>query len=182
MHDIKLVSTTKLKGNPDNPRTVRDEQFEQLKKSIEDFPQMLEKRPLVVVTHERKLMVLGGNQRLRAIQELGIKKVPVMMADDWTEEQRREFIVKDNVSIGEWDAGALRERWGEVDLAGWGVQALAHDWTQLPTVEGSPENSSFAKDQMVVVKLTPEQVPERRAFKDQLAVWLSENFSGCEVQ
>lgn len=117
-----LTKITKLKGNPSNPRVLRDDKFAKLKKSIEEFPDMLNKRPIVAVTDkDGKLMVLGGNMRLRACQELGLKEVPVILADDWTEEQRREFIVKDNVGYGEWDWDALSNEWDAGDLESWGL-------------------------------------------------------------
>ena len=119
-----LVKIAKLKANPSNPRTLRDEKFLKLKKSIEDFPDMLNKRPIIAVTDtDGKLMVLGGNMRLRACQDLGLKEVPVMMADEWTEEQRREFIVKDNVGFGEWDWDDLANEWDADELDDWGLDA-----------------------------------------------------------
>ena len=117
-----LTKITKLKGNPSNPRVLRDDKFAKLKKSIEEFPDMLNKRPIVAVTDkDGKLMVLGGNMRLRACQELGLKEVPVILADDWTEEQRREFIIKDNVGFGEWDWDALGNEWDAGQLTEWGL-------------------------------------------------------------
>jgi len=117
-----LVKIAKLKANPSNPRTLRDEKFLKLKKSIEDFPDMLNKRPIIAVTDtDGKLMVLGGNMRLRACQDLGLKEVPVMLADEWTEEQRREFIIKDNVGFGEWDWDQLANEWDAGELADWGL-------------------------------------------------------------
>jgi len=117
-----LVKIAKLKANPSNPRTLRDEKFLKLKKSIEDFPDMLNKRPIIAVTDtDGKLMVLGGNMRLRACQDLGLKEVPVMLADEWTEEQRREFIIKDNVGFGEWDWDQLANEWDGEQLQEWGL-------------------------------------------------------------
>ena len=123
-----LTKITKLKGNPSNPRVLRDDKFAKLKKSIEEFPDMLNKRPIVAVTDkDGKYMVLGGNMRLRACQELGLKEVPVILADDWTEEQRREFIVKDNVGYGEWDWDVLANEWDAGGLSDWGLDAPGFD-------------------------------------------------------
>jgi hypothetical protein len=109
---IQLVPIGSLKANPTNPRVLRDEKFIKLKNSIQSFPDMLNYRSVVAVTDtDGKLMVLGGNMRLRAMQDLGIKEVPVMIADHWTEEQRREFIIKDNVGFGEWDWDGLANEW-----------------------------------------------------------------------
>lgn len=119
---VQVVPIGKLKANPKNPRVLRDEKFAKLKKSLTDFPDMLNKRPLVGVTDtDGKIMVLGGNMRLRALQDLGIKEAPVMLADHWTEEQRREFIIKDNVGFGEWDWDALANEWKAEDLDAWGL-------------------------------------------------------------
>ena len=117
-----MVPLTKLKANPRNPRVLRDEKFAKLKQSIQDFPDMLNYRAIVAVTDtDGKYMVLGGNMRLRALQELGIKEVPVMLADHWTEEQRRAFIIKDNVGFGEWDWDALANEWDAGELSDWGL-------------------------------------------------------------
>jgi len=101
---------------------MRDERFAKLKKSITEFPEMLEKRPIVAVTDvDGKLMVLGGNMRLRACQDLKLKEVPVMLADDWTEEQRRRFIIADNVGFGEHDWDMLANEWDAESLEEWGL-------------------------------------------------------------
>lgn len=118
----------KLKANPSNPRVLRDDKFAKLKKSIQDFPDMLNYRCVVAVTDtDGKLMVLGGNMRLRAMQELGVKEVPVMLADHWSEEQRREFSIKDNIGYGEWDFDQLANEWDAGDLSDWGLDLPEQD-------------------------------------------------------
>lgn len=120
---VITVPIGSLKANPNNPRVMRDEKFAKLKKSLADFPDMLNKRPLVGVTDtDGKIMVLGGNMRLRALQDLKAKEVPVMLADDWTEEQRRRFIIADNVGFGEHDWDMLANEWDAVELADWGLE------------------------------------------------------------
>lgn len=100
----QYVPLNKVVLNPENPRVIKDARFDKLKKSIQEFPDMLLKRPLVVVKHGKgKWMVLGGNARLKACTELGLEEVPVLFADNWTAEQRKQFIIKDNVSFGDWD-------------------------------------------------------------------------------
>ncbi|MBK9061146.1 MAG: ParB N-terminal domain-containing protein [Flavobacteriales bacterium] len=119
---MKEYPIAKLKANPSNPRIMRDDRFAKLKKSITEFPDMMNKRPIVAVTDkDGKLMVLGGNMRLRACQDLGLKTVPVVLADDWTEEQRRRFIIADNVGFGEHDFDMLANEWDAVELADWGL-------------------------------------------------------------
>ena len=125
------IAITKLKANPTNPRVLRDDKFAKLKKSLTDFPDMLNKRPIVAVTDtDGKLMVLGGNMRLRACMDLKLKEVPVILADEWTEEQRREFIIKDNVGFGEWDWDQLANEWDAGELADWGL-----DLPKIPDFE-----------------------------------------------
>ena len=125
---MKEYPIAKLKANPSNPRIMRDDRFAKLKKSITEFPDMLNKRPIVAVTDkDGKLMVLGGNMRLRACQDLKMKTVPVVLADEWTEEQRRRFIIADNVGFGEHDFDMLANEWDAVELADWGLDAPGFD-------------------------------------------------------
>lgn len=125
------MKISKLKSNPSNPRVIKDEKFKKLVKSLQDFPEMMEKRPVVCVTDvDGKLYPLGGNMRLRAIQELGMKEIPdtwVMMADEWTEDKRREFTIKDNVGFGEWEWDQLANEWDAELLEGWGVDIPGFD-------------------------------------------------------
>lgn len=118
-----LVKIAQIKPNPQNPRTIKDERFKKLVKSITDFPQMLEKRPLVCFTDiDGKYVVLGGNMRLKASKEAGLKELPILLADDWTEEQKAQFIIKDNVGFGEWDWQQLAAEWDTKQLEDWGLE------------------------------------------------------------
>jgi ParB-like chromosome segregation protein Spo0J len=117
-----IVPINKIKPNPKNPRTIKDERFEKLKKSIQDFPDMLNKRPLVCFTDtDGKFVVLGGNMRLKAAKDLGLKELPIILADEWTEEQKAEFLIKDNVGFGEWDWNELNTDWDTEQLNEWGL-------------------------------------------------------------
>jgi len=115
---IELLPTAKLRVNPDNPRVIRDERFAKLVQSIREFPKMLEIRPIVV---NADMMVLGGNMRLRACQEAGLKKVPVIRADELTEDEQRRFIIADNVAFGEHDWDTLAN-WDAEELVEWGLE------------------------------------------------------------
>lgn len=119
------MKLTNLKSNPSNPRIIKDDKFKKLVKSIKDFPEMMDKRPIVCVTDvDGKLYPLGGNMRLKALQELNFKEIPdswVMLADNWTQEQRKEFIIKDNVGYGEWDWDDLANNWDAEKLDEWGL-------------------------------------------------------------
>ena len=112
------VNLSEIKSNPNNPRIIKDDKFHKLVESIKTFPRMLEIRPIVV---NKDMIVLGGNMRLRACKEAGIKKVHVIFADDLTEEQQREFIIKDNVGFGEWDWAMLANEWDTNELTEWGL-------------------------------------------------------------
>lgn len=115
------MKVSDIKPNPDNPRVIRDEKFEKLKQSIKDFPKMMELRPIVV---DETMTILGGNMRLRAIQELGMKEIPdewVKKANELSEEQKKEFIIKDNVGFGEWDWDTLVNEWDTDKLQEWGL-------------------------------------------------------------
>ena len=115
-----------LKANPKNPRIIKDDKFKKLVKSLQEFPEMMEKRPMVCVTDvDGKMFPLGGNMRLKALQELKYKEIPdewVMLADDWTEEKRQEFVVKDNVGFGEWDWDVLNNDFCLEQLEDWGLE------------------------------------------------------------
>lgn len=118
-----IAKITQIKPNPQNPRTIRDDRFKKLVKSITEFPQMLEKRPLVCYTDtDGNYVVLGGNMRLKAAKEVGLKELPIMLADDWTAEQRQEFLIKDNLGFGDWDWQQLASDWDADLLADWGLE------------------------------------------------------------
>jgi len=122
------VDIKKIKPNPRNPRVIKDEKFAKLVKSIQDFPEMLEKRPLVCFTDvDGKYVVLGGNMRLKAANEVGLKQLPILLADDWTEEQKNEFLIKDNVGFGEWDWEQIKNDWDVDKLDEWGLDVPDFD-------------------------------------------------------
>jgi hypothetical protein len=119
---MKLVKISEVKPNPKNPRIIKDGKFQKLVKSIQEFPDMLNKRPLVVFTDvDNKYVVLGGNMRLKACKEIGLKEIPIIVADEWTEEQKNEFLIKDNVGFGEWDWDSLANEWDAEKLDDWGL-------------------------------------------------------------
>ena len=163
---MDLIKTNKLKSNPTNPRVLRDEKFAKLKQSLTDFPDMLNKRPIVAVTDtDGKFMVLGGNMRLRACIDLKMKEVPVIIADEWTEEQRREFIAKDNVSAGEWDYEMLANEWDADKLGDWGLDApfIGHSANSMSeddldmTEEFDPIGASSGVQRVTIIFDGPEE-------------------------
>ncbi|MEY3203297.1 MAG: Psychrobacter phage pOW20-A [Actinomycetota bacterium] len=115
---VNKVNINEIKTNPKNPRLIKDDKFRKLVKSIQEFPQMLELRPIVV---DENNIVLGGNMRLKACKEAGLKEVFIVKADNLTEEQKDEFIVKDNAGFGEWDWDMLANEWDTEKLQDWGL-------------------------------------------------------------
>jgi DNA modification methylase len=114
---MKKVAIGELKPNPNNPRIIKDDKFKKLVQSIKDLPEMAEVRPVVVNTD---MVVLGGNMRLKAMREAGWKEVPIEVVD-WDEDKQRQFIIKDNVSGGEWDWEMLANQWDTEELQEWGL-------------------------------------------------------------
>lgn len=114
---------SEIKPNPNNPRLIKDDKFKKLCQSIKDFPEMLELRPIVV---NKDHIILGGNMRYKAAKEIGLKEIPVTIAD-LTPEQEREFLIKDNVSGGEWDWELLANEWDSEELEEWGVDLVGFD-------------------------------------------------------
>ena len=119
------MKLNQLKSNPNNPRLIKDDKFKKLVTSLREFPEMMEKRPMVCVTDaDGKLYPLGGNMRLKALQELKYKEIPdawIMLADEWSEEKRKEFTIKDNLSMGEWSWDTLANEWNVEELTEWGL-------------------------------------------------------------
>ena len=115
---IQKVKISEIKLNPNNPRLIKDDKFKKLVKSIQELPEMLEIRPIVV---NADMVVLGGNMRLKACKEVGMIEIPIIIADNLTEEQQREFLIKDNVSGGEWDFEMLANEWDVEQLEDWGL-------------------------------------------------------------
>jgi ParB-like chromosome segregation protein Spo0J len=123
MQSIK-TKISEVKLNPNNPRLIKDDNFKKLVQSIKDFPEMLDIRPIVV---NADMVILGGNMRFKACKEAGLKEVPIIVADNLTEEQQREFLIKDNVSGGEWDFEMLGNEWNVEQLEEWGLEVPNYD-------------------------------------------------------
>ena len=129
---VSNMNINEIKPNPNNPRLIKDHKFKQLVKSIQDFPQMLELRPIVI---DENNMVLGGNMRLKACLEAGLTDVPVIHANNLSEEKKKEFIVKDNVGYGEWDWDDLANNWDALELTEWGLDIPNFDAEVLEAQE-----------------------------------------------
>ena len=168
---IKKVKITEVISNPNNPRLIKDDKFKKLVKSIQDFPDMLNVRPIVVNTD---MVVLGGNMRLKAIKEAGIKEINIEIVD-WSEDKQKEFIIKDNASFGEWDWSDLANNWDSEELTDWGVdiigfsnvQDLGEDFS-LPNGDKSPFQQmtfTLADEQAEQIKNAIEEIKSTEEYK-----------------
>ena len=144
---IQVVPISQVVPNSQNPRIVNKAKFEKLKKSIQDFPEMLNLRPLIVNEHN---VILGGNMRYKAIVELGYSEVPIIRAEDLTERQAQEFIIKDNLSFGDWDWDILANEWDSVELGEWGLDVWQNEDDILINEDTPTEDS---KEEKVVCAL-----------------------------
>lgn len=128
---MELRKITDIKLNPNNPRLIKDDKFKKLVQSIKDFPEMLDIRPIVV---NKDMIILGGNMRYRACKEAGIKEIPVIVTD-LSEDKQREFLIKDNVSGGEWDWDMIANEWDADELEAWGLDLPVFDIKDEGTAE-----------------------------------------------
>jgi len=169
------VAINKIKPNPKNPRTIKDERFEKLKKSIQDFPDMLNKRPLVCFTDtDGKFVVLGGNMRLKAAKDLGLKELPIILADEWTEEQKVEFLIKDNVGFGEWDWNELNTDWDIEQLNEWGLEVPG--FAIMPSED---ELIGEEKNKPPVMKITFENPEQLQKAEIDIQELLDRKYKGA---
>ena len=162
---IQNVPINTVKANPNNPRIIKDDKFAKLVKSINEFPQMLNLRPIVV---NDDMVVLGGNMRLKACKEAGLKEIPIIKASELTEQQQKEFIVKDNVGYGEWDWSDLANNWDSEQLEEWGL-----DIPGFSDVEDLGENFSLpdgdkAPFQQMTFTLADEQATQIKNAIDEI--------------
>ena len=120
MQNVPIAS---VRQNPNNPRKISKREFQKLVKSVRDFPEMLYKRPLVVADG----VILGGNMRHKAAIEAGLKEIPIIDASEWTEEQRKRFVIADNLTHGEHDWDILANEWDAAELEEWGLDVWQPD-------------------------------------------------------
>ena len=168
---MKLVKLSEVKLNPNNPRLIKDEKFLKLVQSIKDFPEMLDIRPIVV---NQDMIILGGNMRYKACKEAGLKEVPIIVTD-LTEEQQREFLIKDNTSGGEWDFEMLTNEWDVEQLEDWGLDIPSfetdvdyseknkeidvddYEDTMTLVLKFNEDDYHLVKDKLLHLASTPEQ-------------------------
>jgi len=148
------VKISQVKGNPNNPRIIKNDKFKKLVKSIQEFPEMLKLRPIVV---DENMIVLGGNMRLKASKDAGLKEVWVEIAEGLTDEQKKEFIVKDNVGFGEWEWDMLANEWDSVQLAEWGLDVWQNENDIETTDEFSLPDGDKSNLEQITYTLSSEQ-------------------------
>jgi len=139
-----LMKLKDIKPNPHNPRVLRDDKFAKLKQSISEFPKMLSLRPMVI---DENNMILGGNMRLRALQDLGYTEIDdawVKRSSDLTEEEKQRFIIADNIAFGEWDWDTLANDWDAEQLSDWGLEV----WKQETDVDYSILDEEDVSEQL----------------------------------
>lgn len=158
-----LIDISLLKENPDNPRTITDAKFAQLVASVKSFPQMLEVRPIAFKTG---YVVLGGNMRLRACKEAGLKQVPAIDCSGMTEDQQREFVIKDNVGFGEWDWQAIQADWPEAEDWGLEVPGVSMDCEGLGTDFTLPDGDKAPFQQMTFTLADEQATQIKNAIAD----------------
>jgi ParB-like chromosome segregation protein Spo0J len=172
---MKLVNINEVKPNPKNPRIIKDDKFKKLVKSIQEFPDMLNKRPLIVFTDvDNKYVVLGGNMRLKACKEIGLKEIPIIIADEWTEEQKNEFLIKDNVGFGEWDWDSLANEWDAEKLDDWGLD--------LPILMNEPSLDELIgeeKNKPASMKITFKTVEQLQEAENDIQELIDRKFNGA---
>jgi ParB-like chromosome segregation protein Spo0J len=173
---MQLVKLSEVKLNPKNPRLIKDDKFKKLVQSIKDFPEMLNIRPIVV---NQDMIILGGNMRYKACKEAGLKEIPVIITD-LTEEQQREFLIKDNTSGGEWDWEVLANEWDNEQLEEWGLDLVGFD----ANAEDFGEDFSLADGdkapfQQMTFTLADEQAEQiKNAIAD---IKTTEEYKYCET-
>jgi DNA modification methylase len=150
------VNIKEVKLNPDNPRVIKNDKYKKLVESVRDFPEMLNIRPIVV---NADMVVLGGNMRLKACKDAGMKEIPIVKADDLTPEQQKEFIIKDNLPYGEWDIEALKD-WDAELLDDWGLEIEGFEFEQSEAYEDNYEEPEEIETDIVLGDLF--QIGEHR--------------------
>jgi ParB-like chromosome segregation protein Spo0J len=169
--NITTTKLTDIKSNPNNPRIIKDDKFKKLVASIKEFPQMLSLRPIVV---NDDMIVLGGNMRLKACKEAGLKEVPVIKASDLNEDQQKAFIIKDNVGYGEWDWDMLANEWDAEELVEWGLD--------IPNFAIEPDADELLgedKNNPATMKITFESVEQLQQAENDIRELIDRKYKGA---
>lgn len=164
------MKISEIKPNPHNPRFINDANFKKLVKSIKEFPEMLSVRPIVI---DENNMVLGGNMRLKACIEAGYDDVPVMYSTGWSEEQKKEFIIKDNVGFGQWDWDMIANEWHDEPLEDWGLD--------LPVDFGFEESEESEKEKQPTIQIAFVDSEQKKEVEYEVKILL-EKYKGAFIK
>ena len=161
MKTLLRISPFSLKLNPENPRIIKDEKYKKLVKSIKEAPWMLELRPIVVNNNK---MVLGGNMRLKACMDAKLKEIPVLIANELSEQEQKEFIIKDNVAYGEWDLSDLAN-WPQEELENWGLEI---EWINQENKKEEKDNYTLADENNYTIIINCQNELEQKSLYEEL--------------
>jgi hypothetical protein len=167
---MEIVKLSEVKLNPNNPRLIKDDKFKKLVQSIKDFPEMLNIRPIVV---NQDMIILGGNMRYKACKEAGLKEIPIIKTD-LTEEQQKEFLIKDNVSGGEWDWDILANEWNVEEITSWGLD--------LPIFDLEPSYDDLIGDEKnkpATMKITFKTVEQLQEAENDIQELIDRKYNGA---
>jgi hypothetical protein len=168
---------------PKNPRLIKDQKYQKLKKSIEDNPEMLGARELLVYQQGKAYVIIGGNMRYKAAEELGYKELPCkILPAETSAEQLRAILIKDNVSFGENDWEMLANEWDSQELENWGVDVLKDNWEELDYIEEDITAPNPTGKNVIQVILSEELTDQRNDIVEHLKTFIIENYDGCQIK
>lgn len=176
---IEKIKISEIQINPNNPRLIKDDKFKKLVQSIKDFPEMLNIRPIVV---NKDMVILGGNMRFKACKEAGLKEIPIIVAGNLTEEQEKEFLIKDNTSGGEWNYDLLANEWDSEKLEEWGLDTvhLDKEWDELGQIDQA-ELPNQNSDITLKITISQEYKDIETELRNELETILT-RFNGVKIQ
>lgn len=183
-----IISTSKLElnsgqieGVPANPRFIKDEKFEALKKSLQESPEFLKARPLLVFPLNDKFIVVGGNQRLRAAKQLKFKDIPCyVLPQTTTAKKLREYVLKDNMEYGQIDWEHMSEDWDKEELKDWDFEIPeGWDFDEPEEIEEEPlpdDLTAEDKNKPFVIKIVCEDEKQLKDFTNDLDTLISDKY------
>ena len=161
---IKKVNLSELKPHPDNPRKISRENMDRLVKSLQEFPEMLEIKEIVV---DETMTIIGGNMRYAALKKMGREQCKAKIVTGLTEDQKREYIIKDNIALGEWEKTIIAKKYSDLDLKTWGIDLLG---------------ASMGKEELKAAILTEKERKEATKTADEISKALSEKIKAITAE
>jgi ParB-like chromosome segregation protein Spo0J len=161
---IKTVKLSELKPHPDNPRKISRENMDRLVKSLQEFPEMLEIKEIVV---DETMTIIGGNMRYAALKKMGREQCKTKIVTGLTEDQKREYIIKDNIALGEWEKTIIAKKYSDLDLKTWGIDLLG---------------ASMGKEELTAAILTEKERKEATKTADEISKALSEKIKAITAE